>query len=604
MAAMHASVSGITTDLNEYTPEQWPSLAMEQSGGGYRRRKLKRRNTLKRKSKKKTKKTTSVQNEQVTQPAPQVLAGQVMNQQQPLDLAVAEVKEAMVDRSKRHLLHSRQRRLKEIQKAQFPRVYHEGTPMVPSYVSDIPQHKPNLYALGPAPQPQPESAVWEQRDPEPRDAHVTNVFLERTLQGIKDDRLREIGFKVLDMSGLEVQQSNEPDKIVLANKATGAVVVLSESEFMRAIEFLGDPARPPLVRADPKTRQLIGMLRPAKDLYKKIAAANTENILPGELLFGSMAGPVHQFESEQTKGMTEEQKKNYQQEVKLQINLDGLRDEFEPAREVKRKQTWLEWLRGKDPSAVDTERIVANIASEKDRQEAAQTLNDMKMAGLIDWDSEGHIVDPQRNGIKLKNSNIVNIVKHVFSLSSAETREHLSQYSPTGIEFFIQRTLKALTLRQKDPKSPLLELAAKQPGRIFPMTKHFEGKSYSLVKMYSILEPYLSVLGITRWLWFPVALYMNSTTFQQFAWIYNKMNLIGQGNPLTNTALSWLAPTADSVLTQRIGISSETRAQVQNTIYEYGDQIGWGLFSGIVTTVSSFASALFTVLLGRNSNQI
>ena len=518
-----------------------------------------------------------------------------------LGQAIQDVKESMTDRSKRHLLHTRQRRLNELQKAQLPQEFHAGTPMRPGHIRpeiDLQrQHqaqKPTDYPLLPDPQPPPEAEFWQQAKSTPRDTPGTRVFLERTLQLIRDDRLREIGFNVLDMSGLQVLPTMEEGKIVLKNPATDKVVVLTEDEFMTAVKFIGDASQPPLVQADSKTRELLALLKAPQ----KVATPLDPYVSDVPWLDMS----VETFDTEHTRDMTEHQKEKFREEVQMQKNLDLLRDELEPTRTAQRKnswKSWWDWMRNKTPAAVgDIEDIVSIIPDKNKRADAAQSLRDMKESRLIDWDQDGQIIDPQNRNMIMKDSNIANVVKRAFSLDTDETRDYLSKYSPTGIDFFIQRMCKAQTLRQRDPNSPLVKLAEKYPGKMFPMIRYFQGKSYSLLKMLVSFWPYLYRLGITMPLWYPLVSYMADITFQKFAEIYRQSNVVGQGNPLAASVLEWLAPAADWAA-EKMGMTPETKAWVQGKILNYGDQVTWAAFGFAVSQVSGFFGLMWTYLFTR-----
>jgi len=232
-----------------------------------------------------------------------------MPPQTAYEKAVTDVREAMLDRSKRHLLQGRQQRMFELQRLQLPGMFHAGTEMIPGYTSA------ELPAAAPPHQP-----VWQQRAEDPRNTSATNLFLERTLQSMADDRLRDIGFRLLDRMGLEVEESTTPNQLILKNEQTGEAIVLNEREFMAAVEFIAGSDT--VDKASTKTRELLRVID--RKVPAKVITAHPE-------AYGYLERPAP---------MTEQQQKRYESSVRQQESLALIREDIEPARAVKRKKTW------------------------------------------------------------------------------------------------------------------------------------------------------------------------------------------------------------------------------------------------------------------------
>lgn len=524
----------------------------------------------------------------------------------PLDQAIADVKESMTDMAKSKLLYARKRRLNELQAAQFPTggaPYSGNVPTRPGMtqqqlaptIQPLTNHAPGtLGAMATAAGAKPSEEIYSTPSPAPRDSDLTNEFLERTLQSVHDDRVREIGFKLLDHERLEMLQTTDPDKMVLKNKETDEAVHLTETELIEAVTFFASSKS--AEEMTETTRQFLKTLT-TKDQRVRFTAEET-TMDPGDA--------TEAFGASLTDGMTDEQHEAYQRNVVEQKVLDELRDEIEPGRTSKRKQTWKEWLmrRPVNPDEVPSiDHVVAHVPSES-KEAAKAVLRDMKQLGVIDWDAEGQMIDPQRGNTKMINTDITNVVKHVYTPDAEETRRHLSQYSPTGINFFVERMIKVLAMRNRDGDSPLKKVIAASPGGMVKILRVSQGKTYSLVKMFFLFSKWFLKLGnITNAIavFVSVFAYMTDLEFATLAKIYQTATMLGHGNPFADVVYRSVAGVADTVA-NAVNMSPENKATISGVAIRGGDYLGSSMFNWLyngVTNILAAAAGLFTLNLLR-----
>ena len=421
----------------------------------------------------------------------------------PLEQAKKDVAETMLDPKKRNLAYVRRKRLDDLMKGQTPTTYHSNTPLLPGLTKDqlgIPEERPARRGpLAPDPPPAPEDPVFEKMPQAPRQDTNTKAFLESTLQQLNDDRLRQIGFRMLDMSGLEVLPSQTRDRITLQNQKTNKVITMNKQEIVRAVLFVASDE--PLVKADAKTRELVSMIDP----YEGQGSPQENQVMMTEPVagFASRPGGFNQLamaSEEQTKDMTESQKAEFNKELQAQEGLNTIREEFEPTRMEKRKQSWWEWMRGKQPEGAASVEQIANQLNlpYKEKQAAANVLAALERTNLLKWDEEGHMIDPVQ-GLKVKNSNLINILEHWFNPTSAKAQQAMSTFIPSGHMFFWQKAMELWKMNQRDPNSPLL--GRRGGGGAWNFVRKVAGLGVNLISFFYGGVLFFNALGIDLPTW-------------------------------------------------------------------------------------------------------
>lgn len=550
----------------------------------------------------------------------------------PLQQAIAAVNETALVKGKGHLRDVRMRRLVELQRMEMPQEHHSGSSMLPPALSraeamrihsaPAPPHPSQEAAAaqegprkargyGPVVRPPAGETVFTDDPVPPRESSATNVFLEESIQNKHDDRLRAIAFIILDKRGLKVSPTQNSERLVLMNPENKKTAVFTKQEFYDAVAFIADRARPPLVEAkNPKIRALIELLPEVKDLTKKIDKMNPEitGIVspdgPGdseEMLFGLSYGRI---EPEAVRSMTPQQKAHFRSETRKQVNLDVVRDEVEPTRKAERRKGWLEALsfgryggpetretaegREEIPTKRTAQEVADVLPPGRSRDEARILLEDLQRFKLLDWDEDGQMLDPAKHSTVL-GSSVVNVVKHLFNLNSDATRTYLSKFEPTGMDFFVNRVMKAMQARSVDKKN--LFAWAKEEGPSSWAYRTVDGVRYSLVKMYAILAPIFQALQMSQWIVIPLLLKMGLINFKHYA-LYYKM-ATGMGlpgtDPVTAVGLDGAAGVADYVADS---VPEDYKFAMQMGIWYYGSAIAVGTVNASMSLLTSIGSYL------------
>jgi hypothetical protein len=185
----------------------------------------------------------------------------------PFQQAIASVNQARTNPRYRHLLDARQKRLNMMTQMRLPESHQTGTPLdIPAltsaeayriherrqpameryggvaresssssqYPSSItegshrqgppPPPRPADSGYGPPPAPVAGEAVIVHDKPPPRDKTEFGVFLEKSVQNEGNDVFREVAFRIIDDSNLQVAEPTDDGKMALHNPRTGRSV--------------------------------------------------------------------------------------------------------------------------------------------------------------------------------------------------------------------------------------------------------------------------------------------------------------------------------------------------------------------------------------------
>uniref|UniRef100_X2ABG6 Uncharacterized protein n=2 Tax=Capitella teleta TaxID=283909 RepID=X2ABG6_CAPTE len=127
-----------------------------------------------------------------------------------------------------------------------------------------PPPRPADSGYGPPPVPVAGEPVIVHDKPPPRDKTEFGVFLERSVQNEGNDVFREVAFRIIDDSNLQVAEPTDDGKMALHNPRTGRSVEMGVDEFKKAVVFLCDPSAPLVTTLpyDGKTVELIQLVNP------------------------------------------------------------------------------------------------------------------------------------------------------------------------------------------------------------------------------------------------------------------------------------------------------------------------------------------------------
>ena len=460
--------------------------------------------------------------------------------------------------------------------------------------------------------------VWQTNsDVPPRHSSDTNAFLARTLMTIRDDRVREMGFELLNSSELTILPSNDPQYLHLANtKNPQNTVRMSEGEFLKAMEFFADESGRPLVEADAATKAFAHILDIPEEIREAFSLeTQVDWDTPGMPSVSWFKHPLAQellttYNDQADSGMSDEQKNALKMEIMYQASLDWHRDKFRPVVEVEgRRQTWGEFFKymltlgyaSTDNDGTITATQIANAmqgATPRQREEARMALEDMKRFRILWWDNEGHLVRPGESvsdpSMTLNDSNIVNLVHHMFSPTRAHLNEHIVRYQPTGWNYFAKCVMMAMSNRDQVNKesgeyqekySTLSEAlkpfnAGKALYRIIPSGR------IDIIRLATNLLMVGSKLGLTLPALMYVLIYMSDLSMESFGKVLSFLGLArssNEENTLGHNVLGWVFQKFGSYIDPYL--SDTTQNALQAGTYKYGDYIvGWALtaFSSVL----------------------
>ncbi|ELU09005.1 hypothetical protein CAPTEDRAFT_214456 [Capitella teleta] len=466
------------------------------------------------------------------------------NQAQPMDpigLAIAAVNQSKTNLKYAPQLDARQNRLNLLTRAQVPVTHQSSSPMNIPVLSKAEaysiHHKGErgagpegnlapVHNYRPATGPIAGEPVFEHQAPPARDSTATVAFLER----------------------------NNVDHMILTNPATKKSVVFTISQFKAAMNFISDPTKPPVTKVprDSKTVKLLLLMN-----SRKVG-------ITAEYWFPEAEDP----------NLAKNMKEEYRHMVLLQTKLDYLRESLKPITDAKRVKSWTETLTGgllgKGPDAKEgapaSIATVSSVVPRQYRNECPRMVSDLKEICLLDWNGEGNLVDPI-NQMTLRNTNVFNVLRHIYTIGSSETKDYISKYEPTGINFVMNKVLKCMELQKTGP-SDMTGILAKYSGRT--VTRTFKGVVYNLVKIFAFLQPLFQLLHANMAVVVPGLLYISDVSFQYFAWAYEWMIIFGEGSIFVNWILKPAAPILDKMSPY---MPTGTSAAVQMGIYRWGAQI-------------------------------
>ena len=382
--------------------------------------------------------------------APGTLAKRPPPSGDPVQDAVAAVAQAGADPRYGHLQAARVRRMEHAMRDVVPGVAATDAPFIPAKPKNMPgrpitnpgargeaAYGPPQGGPGPAPplnpakpsggppnQPEyPTSARAEesdlveekplagqtswvaQDDADPREGMSAHHFFENTLQTIHDDRTREMAFALVDSGDLRVKPSLNPAELTLFNKNNNDLAVsLTEEEFKDAMTFFAK-SDAPLATAPVKTKQFFSLLERPRSMAWLFSSD------PKKSWWWSRERPT----SEAIDHLVDEaplsaaQKEIARSRIQEQATLDHYRDKLEPARYVRRRETWGDFFKKvgslgllrPDANAPMRPWDIANKmegASQQAKSEMAQVLKDMQAAGRLSWNAKGELVLPRHGG--------------------------------------------------------------------------------------------------------------------------------------------------------------------------------------------------------------
>ena len=554
----------------------------------------------------------------------------------PLTDAENAVKAAMTKKGEGHTLDYRMKRLRTLQRAQMPDTFHANTPTVAPVPLNVPGQMitnpgaqgrdlyrrvvpgPNGFpatAMGPTDHSVPASGgprqphypnnmeaaadeyagtaralpgdtVWESRhDVQARHTAPTNEFLEKTLQNIEDERTREMGFNLLDSTEFEVVPSQDTGVLTLRNRQQPSkTIVLTENEFLTTVGFFADPAAPPLLSAPlTKTIEFFHVLTPIDQVVE--AFQNDTTYMIGGFDGDDMADKFDQA----TKGMSQAQKQTFKDELGYQAMLDRYRDRMEPVRMVQRSRSWKELLtsmvtlgiKGQPAPATSVDSVVQAMSSATpmQREEAKRALEDMQSFGILQWDEQGTIMQPQTNPSEpshaITGSNIFNLVNNVFSPNKGSTRSYLSHFKPIGEEFFVQAVMKAMSMR-KDKLQPgissLNNMIGVATGKDNHIMRSVEGQKWNLIEMARYFQPIGAFLGMTFPIWTSFLIHASDLTVSQFGRIMQYLAPLRE-NTRAEYVTGQMLETAGAVLDT---LPTSARNTLNTAAFQYGGQFTSG----------------------------
>lgn len=426
---------------------------------------------------------------------------------------------------------------------------------------------------------------WESKGGVPvRHTQQTNAFLEQTVQSISDEVVREMGFKILDETELEVTESGDPHSLALRNKKSPEkVIVLSEQEFIDALKFFGDRAAPLLVKAAPKTKEFIKILDKRPPLFNFQPSYLTSHDTPD---FNMSNNAFERMVDREGEGLSEKQQEEYKKEIAYQATLDYYRDKLEPVRSIQRSRDWGQWAKsltsfgmlGKPHAVMSVENIVQGMEGAKNAQkaEAKIILEDMRAFGFLNWDESGVVLQPSTEPGQptraIPDSNIQNLVNNVLSPAKIEARGAPSRYQPIGEEFFTSSFIKAMHAREisvRGNESPLSELLLASSGtnRTTPFKKVKTGQ-WDALEIARYFGPYvLGFLHITYPLWIAFVLSLPPITLENLGKLMQHLSAFLPVNRATGAMLEYFGPAMESVL------PASAVGEIKQIALTYGDEV-------------------------------